>query len=321
MSLSIMIGFKTPNTRCEKGKSLISIPSNYVVIDLETTGLSPDFDEILELAAIRVRDGHIVASFDSLVSYDGFCGVDPFITELTGITTEMIESAPRIEKVLPDYIRFIGSDIIIGHNVNFDINFLYDSCINYLSEPLRNDFVDTMRLSRRLNPKERHHRLSDLVERYNIPQNGFHRALMDCETTFLAYNAISNEISEKYSNVEDFIKIAYGSYNAKTANITGDPSKADSSSPFYQRVCVVTGKLERYTWQEVMQLIADIGGINSDSVTKKTDYLILGNNDYCSIIKNGKSNKQKKAEELILKGYDITILSESSFYEMISDEL
>ena len=67
-----------------------------------------------------------------------------------------------------------------------------------------------------------------------------------------------------------------------------------------------------------MQAVANIGGICADSVTKKTNYLILGNNDYCASIKDGKSTKQKKAESLILKGQDLQILSESVFFEYIN---
>ena len=68
-----------------------------------------------------------------------------------------------------------------------------------------------------------------------------------------------------------------------------------------------------------MQIVANFGGINGDNVTKKTNFLILGNNDYCSSIKDGKSNKHKKAESLILQGNDLIIIPESVFYDMIND--
>ena len=68
-----------------------------------------------------------------------------------------------------------------------------------------------------------------------------------------------------------------------------------------------------------MQIVADLGGQNADSVTKKTNYLILGNNDYCKSIKDGKSSKQKKAEKLKLDGYDIEIIPENVFYDIISE--
>lgn len=68
-----------------------------------------------------------------------------------------------------------------------------------------------------------------------------------------------------------------------------------------------------------MQVVANLGGINADNVTKKTNYLILGNNDYCKSIKDGKSSKQKKAEKLQLDGHDIQIIPENVFYDMIAD--
>lgn len=68
-----------------------------------------------------------------------------------------------------------------------------------------------------------------------------------------------------------------------------------------------------------MQIVADLGGKNADNVTKKTNYLILGNNDYCKSIKDGKSSKQKKAEKLKLDGYDIEIIPENVFYDIISE--
>ena len=89
----------------------------------------------------------------------------------------------------------------------------------------------------------------------------------------------------------------------------------------YQKVCCFTGKLENLQRKDAMQLVVDLGGIVANSVTKKTNYLILGNNDYCPTIKDGKSSKQKKAEKLKLSGQDIDIISENTFYEMLNYEL
>lgn len=73
--------------------------------------------------------------------------------------------------------------------------------------------------------------------------------------------------------------------------------------------------------KEAMKIVADLGGINEDTVTKNTNYLILGNNDYCTTIKDGKSSKQKKAEKNKIKGQDIEIIPEGVFYDMIGDYL
>ena len=98
-----------------------------------------------------------------------------------------------------------------------------------------------------------------------------------------------------------------------SANININPD-----NPFYGKECVFTGKLERMVRADAAQLVVNLGGTAGNNVTKKTNFLILGNNDYCSTIKNGKSSKQKKAEQLILSGASLEIIPEDVFYEMLS---
>lgn len=81
------------------------------------------------------------------------------IRNLTGITDEMVKDAEELENVLLQFKEFLKDDIIIGHNVNFDVDFLYDNFLNVLNEPLSNDFVDTLRISRKLLPELDHHKL------------------------------------------------------------------------------------------------------------------------------------------------------------------
>lgn len=92
----------------------------------------------------------------------------------------------------------------------------------------------------------------------------------------------------------------------------------DETNPFYEKECIFTGKLERLVRKEAQQLVVNMGGHCGTSVTKKTNFLILGNNDYCKSIKDGKSSKQKKAESLKLKGQDIEVIPEDVFYEMLT---
>lgn len=95
----------------------------------------------------------------------------------------------------------------------------------------------------------------------------------------------------------------------------------DINSPLYNKVCVFTGTLERFTRTQAEKIVESIGGIIRKDVTRKNSYLILGNNDYNLAVKNGKSNKQKKAEELQLQNFDIKIIPKDFFYEMISENL
>ena len=141
------------NTRIHKGESFIEMPMTYSVIDIETTGLSPEYDEIIEVSAIKVCNNKIVDTFTSLVQPRGYEYEDDeypdvllheyvsdFISQLTGITNDMLSTAPSIQDVLPKYLEFIGNDMLLGHNINFDINFLYDYSMQILSKPLKNDF-------------------------------------------------------------------------------------------------------------------------------------------------------------------------------------
>ena len=114
--------------------------------------------------------------------------------------------APELNEVLTKFKSFLREDIIVGHNVNFDINFLYDNFLNVLNEPLENNFVDTLRISRKLLPELKHHRLDDLVDYYNIKARDKHRALNDCILTNEVYIDMCNMVYEKYDDWANFKK-------------------------------------------------------------------------------------------------------------------
>ncbi|MBQ7596713.1 MAG: 3'-5' exonuclease, partial [Clostridia bacterium] len=131
--------------RIYKGRSLLIFPADYTVIDIETSGLSPEECEIIEISAVKVRNDKITDTFSQLIKPER--RISAFITSLTGITNDMVKYAPDIKSVITDFADFIGSDILLGYNVNFDINFLYDNMVKHLGTPLNNDFVDVLRFS------------------------------------------------------------------------------------------------------------------------------------------------------------------------------
>lgn len=304
----------------EKGKNIISFPDDYVIIDIETTGLSTDWDSIIEVAALKVHNGEIINEYSSFVEYND--DLPEFITNLTGITNEMLVGAPSPQIVMKELSDFIGSDIIIGYNINFDINFLYDYFEEHLKSKLNNDYVDCMRMARKLYPENKHHRLKDMVDLFNIKVDTEHRALDDCKATKFVYDNIHTNIISKFNDEDKFIKLfAKTSKNLNAKDITTTKTNFDETHPLYGKKCVFTGTLEKMVRQEAMQLVVDFGGEVQNKVTKETNYLILGNNDYCASIKGGKSNKQKKAEQLMLKGQDISVIPENVFYDMITSPL
>lgn len=297
--------------------SIIDFPDDYIVIDFETTGLSRQWDEIIEMGALKVIGGDVVDTFSTFVKPS--LPLDPFITELTGITNEMLADAPSIENVMPLFLDFIRNSIIVGHNVTFDLSFLR----NNTDKELNIDYIDTLRLSRKLYNGMEHHRLSDMAEYLGFPREQMHRSIDDCNTTLNLFIVCHEEAIKQYGDVDAF-KAAfkpknYGKSGSRIdiSSLIADPDSVDEDSVFYEKECVFTGALEKMKRADAMQLVINIGGRVGNNVTKKTNYLILGNNDYCKAIKDGKSSKHKKAEQLKLKGQDIEIMPEQTFYEMI----
>lgn len=349
MEVSIKEFTPEKRIRTAKGKSLISSPSEYTVLDIETTGFDYYFDKIIEIGAIKYKDGIEVARFNELIKPEDYfvCGkvgedendidnndyvidadryiiyyIDDFIVELTGITNNMLHNAHTQRSVLSDFIKFISDDtVFVGHNINFDINFLYDALDKEFHYLLSNDFVDTMRLSRRLLKKElKHHRLIDLVKHYNIDSDGFHRSILDCSATNKCYINLITDIKSKYESLDLFKKETQSKpKKLNVKDIVSTMDEFDESNPIFGKVCVFTGTLKKMERRKAMQFVVDLGGKNGSNVTRETNYLILGMQDYTKV-KGGKSSKQKKAEKLKLNGVPIEIISENTFYDLIELE-
>lgn len=199
-----------PYVREYKGNSLVGFPADFTVVDIETTGLRADYDDIIEIGAIKYRGGIATDRFDSLlqppVRHYYYHYVSPFITELTGITNAMLDTAPPPEEVLYDFFRFLGDDIILGYNVNYDVNFLYEGFVHYLGFPLKNDFIDILRMAKKLYPAMPHHRLSDMVAHFGLVNEHAHRALSDCEVTAQCFFRFREEAALQYESAEQFIR-------------------------------------------------------------------------------------------------------------------
>ncbi len=319
------------NTKDEKrpykGESLIDFPRNYVVVDIETTGFVPKYDYILEVSAIKVQNNEIVADFSYIINQpDVNMDLYSHIQALTGITQNMIDAGTDEETVLKEFAEFVNNDLIVGHNIAFDINFLYDRLLLF-GIILDNDYIDTVRLAKKLLPELNHHRLVNVAEKFGIDTTGCHRALKDCQVTYSCLQNLEQLTVNEYGSVETFrnsrnkrnsTKSYYHSTHSK--DIVPSVTDFDETTPFFGRVFAFTGELQMKR-REAMQIVADLGGIPADSVTKKTNFLVLGNNDYCPLIKDGKSAKQKKAEKLMSEGQDICIITEEVFMDMLSDTL
>ena len=300
----------------QKGTSVIALPREYICIDTETTGLEYEFCDIIELSAARVVDGRITDTFSELVN-PGYKLPD-FITDLTGITNEMLSGSPKIGDVLPRFLDFCGDNIIVGHNVNFDVNF-----ISYVAENLGksflNDYIDTLRIARKLFPEKEHYRLFEVAQYCGVEQPQQHRAGADVETAVACFEKMRALALADRTEAEfvDLFKRHQIPIAAVMKDMQPRVCEFDDTHPFFGKRIVFTGALSRMTRKDAAQLVLDVGGIPADSMNKETNYLVIGNEDFKSCVKNGKSTKMLKAEQMQKKGIDIQVISEDLFFEMI----
>lgn len=287
------------------------IIDNYCVLDTETTGLSAYYDEIIEIGILKIRNNQIVDKYSQLIKPEN--EIDEFITQLTGITNEMVKRMPSIENVRNEVLSFISDDILIGHNTSFDIRFLNAG----FKSDLRNLYIDTMQFARKLYPELKHHRLSDLIEYLGL-SNNTHRAIKDCVATKELYDKIKFTMEQRELTIDDlWINKSNGGKKIDIKSIVATEREIDEDNFFYNRHVVFTGKLDKMIRKDAMQMVVNLGGILDNNVTKQTNYLILGNNDYNAILKGNKSSKHLKAEKLKLGGQDIDIIDEFTFYDLI----
>lgn len=168
-----------------KGRNLLKFVPDFTVIDMETTGRSNHFYDITEVSAIRFRNYRKVESFSTLIKSRNT--ILPYVVSLTGITDTMLTEAPTIEAIIEMFVSFIGHDIILGHNVNFDLNLIYDAYHAIHHKTLSNDYVDTLRISRLLNKDSVNHKLETLCCYFGVARDTGHRALVDCDQTAQIY--------------------------------------------------------------------------------------------------------------------------------------
>ncbi len=180
----------------EKGKRIDFHSGNYVVFDLETTGLVPGTDRIIEISGIKVLGDNVSEEFSTLVNPG--IRIPYAATRVNGITDKMVQDAPSIQEALTDFLEFAGDLVLVGHNIHtFDTNFVYDSALMDLDRKFQNDYVDTLYLSRSCLPQLRQHKLSDIATHFGISTDGAHRALADCHMNYLCYVELGKLYTQK----------------------------------------------------------------------------------------------------------------------------
>jgi len=176
---------------------------DFTALDIETTGLDPKQDKIIEVAAVKVRNGRIVDEYQSLLSPGR--RLEERITELTGITDDMLTDAPMPAQVIEELLQFIGGDILLGHSIMFDYSFVKRAAVdlsilqgeNYDFDKMQG--LDTLKIARIYLPELESRSLPFLCKHFGIPQKA-HRAMEDIRATVMLYE----KLAEKFYQEENF---------------------------------------------------------------------------------------------------------------------
>ena len=135
----------------EKGNRLVQYVPDYTVFDLETTGISANMDDIIEISAVKVKGGIVQDTFSTLVNPGRH--IPAQATKVNGITDQMVSEAPLIREAMTEFLRFVGEDILVGHNIqSFDMKFIYREVEELFQETVSNDFMDTLYMARKCLP-------------------------------------------------------------------------------------------------------------------------------------------------------------------------
>lgn len=224
--------------------------NTYIAVDLETTGLNPKTDKIIEIGAVRVVDGQIAETFESLVNPHR--RLNGTVRELTRITDEQLAEAPDINVVLKRFLDFAEENVLLGHRVLFDYSFLKKAAVDH-NVVFERQGIDTLKLARKYLPQLESRTLPVLCQYYDIAYTP-HRALADAKAAHLLYG----KLVENFYNEEDF-RASQLLYCAKKA--------AAASKRQKERLCKLIDKHK-------LIIDYDIDSLSKNEVSRYTDKIL-----------------------------------------------
>ncbi len=168
--------------------------ADFTVFDFETTGVSSENDRIIEIGAVRCKNGEIVDRFSKFVNPERL--IPGKIVQLTNITQDMVENEPTEDVIIPEFIDFIGDSVLVAHNASFDVGFLNAAC-KRLGIEIKNPHLDTLDFSRRIFTEFKNHKLGTLAKELNVALEGAHRAVNDTECLHKIFKILIEKAKEK----------------------------------------------------------------------------------------------------------------------------
>ncbi len=193
-----------------------SLEDDFVVFDIETTGLNPQQDRITEIGAVKIRNGQIVDRFSAFVNPG--VSIPSFIVKLTGITDDMVKDAPPIEQVLNEFMEFIQGSVLVAHNANFDVGFIKQNA-KVMGEKVKNPYIDTLELCRKMFPEIGRYKLNIVAKHLKIELENHHRAVDDSMATAKIFLHCINVLKEKgCKSIKDIQNAFDGEVNLKASS-------------------------------------------------------------------------------------------------------
>ncbi|MDO5291329.1 MAG: hypothetical protein Q4F05_01135 [bacterium] len=313
-------------------QSDLALPDSYIVLGMVRTGDDACFDQVIEVSAVKYKEGkktdcfselicpedYYLVSSDEMERKEDYCIVDggPVqyvqrrFTKETGITNQMLYHAQSANNVSVRLQEFLGEEVLLGDGIGLQLTFL-----NKSSEiSFENKYIELMKLAKRARKETYAISIWDLAILYELPYGNSKRAEQICELTNQVYQRVRGDLIEAFGGKEQFeqamrpITTVYPEYV---------DSQEEGEHPFYNKVCVFTGTLTKMVRSNAMRLVRNCGGITGTSVTRKTHYLILGNKEYEKRLQGNKSSKLRRAEGLVREGAALHIISEDTFYELV----
>lgn len=184
----------------------------YVVFDVETTGLSAVYNTVIELAAVKVKDGEIIDRFESFANPHHRLSATTI--NLTGITDDMVQNAPETSEVFQRFHDWAQDAVLVAHNASFDMGFLNVGYKNIGIGKAKNPVIDTLELGRFLYPELKNHRLNTLTKKFDIELTQHHRAIYDAEATGYLLLKMLKDAQEKGIEYHDQLNENMGKGNA-----------------------------------------------------------------------------------------------------------
>ena len=185
--------------------------NEYVVVDLEMTGLSAKTDQIIEIGAVKIRDNQVIETMECLVNPN--CKIPTRVVELTGITDEMVQSGLEKDEAVEKLLDFIDGYVLVGQNINFDYSFLKQWAVNH-KRPLEAKACDTLKLARVLLPAEQPKKLESLCQYFGIERAREHRALDDALETWQIFEKLKL-LGKMLENADTYFEPKPLTYRAK----------------------------------------------------------------------------------------------------------